>query len=261
MELLMHVNRKENGDIQLEGCEGKFLQIVLEALRIQYEIAVSKDVLYYDILPDGNFTGNVGKVQSGEADLTIGYLSWQEIRSKAVDFSMPYMLEELGFVTPKPGNIKSNLALLQVFDTTMWIGICFVLTIMSILFEKFKGSVGNNLLRLLGTVVGQSSNIGNCSLSSKMLLTAWLLYTLSNQTWDKNSIVVVTASDLLIHVNRKENGEVQLEGCEGKFFQIVLEALRIEYEIVVSKGNSFGKALPDGNFTDMIGMVQRVKLT
>ncbi|GIY91416.1 glutamate receptor ionotropic, delta-1 [Caerostris extrusa] len=177
-ELLMNVNRKENGEVQLEGCEGKFLQIVLEALRIQYEIVVSKDMIYYDILPDGNFTGNVGKVQRGEAHLTISYLPRQEIRSKDVDFSMPYTLDELTFLTPKPGNIKSNLALLQVFDTTTWISICFVLIVMSVLFAKFKGSVGNNLFKLLGTVVGQSSNIGNGSLSSKMLLTAWFLFTL-----------------------------------------------------------------------------------
>ncbi|GIY91415.1 hypothetical protein CEXT_483781 [Caerostris extrusa] len=52
---------------------------------------------------------------------------------------------------------------------------------------------------------------------------------------EQKIIVVVNPSELLIHVNRKENGEVQLEGCEGKFVQIVLEALRIQYEIVVSK--------------------------
>ncbi|GIY44659.1 lig_chan-Glu_bd domain-containing protein [Caerostris extrusa] len=129
-------------------------------------------MIYYDILPDGNFTGNVGKVQRGEADLTISYLPRHEINSKAVDFSMPYTLDELSFITPKPGNIKSNLALLQVFDTTTWIGICIALIVMSISFAKFKDSVGNNLFKLLGTVVGQSSNIGNGSLSSKMLLTA-----------------------------------------------------------------------------------------
>ncbi|GIY44650.1 hypothetical protein CEXT_65881 [Caerostris extrusa] len=49
---------------------------------------------------------------------------------------------------------------------------------MSILFTKFKGSVGYNLFKLLGTVVGQSSNIGNRSLSSKILLTDWFLFTL-----------------------------------------------------------------------------------
>ncbi|GIY44648.1 hypothetical protein CEXT_65871 [Caerostris extrusa] len=43
-----------------------------------------------------------------------------EIRRKAVDFSTPYLLEETTFVTPMPGNIKSNLALLQVFDGTTY---------------------------------------------------------------------------------------------------------------------------------------------
>ncbi|GIY44663.1 hypothetical protein CEXT_65961 [Caerostris extrusa] len=78
---------------------------------------------------------------------------------------------------------------------------------------------------------------------------------------NRKTIVVVRPTELLMHVNRKENGEVQLEGCEGKFLQIVLEALRIQYEIVVSKDMLFGEPLPDGNFTGMIGMVQGVKLT
>ncbi|GIY33388.1 glutamate receptor ionotropic, delta-1 [Caerostris extrusa] len=110
MELLMHVNRKGNGDVQLEGCEGKFLQIVLEALRIQYEIVVSKDLLYGEPLPDGNFTGMIGMVQRGEADLTGGYLTMNEVRSKVVNFSIPYLIEETTFITPKPGNIKSNFS-------------------------------------------------------------------------------------------------------------------------------------------------------
>ncbi|GIY09187.1 hypothetical protein CEXT_451261 [Caerostris extrusa] len=53
-----------------------------------------------------------------------------------------------------------------------------MLIVMSILFAQFKGSVGYNLFKLLGTVVGQSSTIGNCSLRSKILLTAWFLFTL-----------------------------------------------------------------------------------
>ncbi|GIY33390.1 hypothetical protein CEXT_134461 [Caerostris extrusa] len=48
---------------------------------------------------------------------------------------------------------------------------------MSILFAKFKGSVGYNLFKLLGIVVGQSSTMGNGSSSCKILLTAWLLFT------------------------------------------------------------------------------------
>ncbi|GIX99265.1 uncharacterized protein CEXT_116851 [Caerostris extrusa] len=135
-------------------------------------------MLYYDPLPDGNFTGILGMVQGGEADLTITYMPTKKYYSKSIDFSVPYKQEELTFITPKPGNIKSNLALLQVFDTTTWIGICIVLIVMSIVFAKFKGSVGTNLLKLLGTVVGQSSTIGNCSLRSKILLTAWFLFTL-----------------------------------------------------------------------------------
>ncbi|GIY44661.1 RNase H domain-containing protein [Caerostris extrusa] len=100
-----------------------------------------------------------------------------ERNSKAVDFSIPYLVEESTFITPRPVNIKSNFTFLQVFDATTWFCLCAVLIVMSILFAKFKDSVGYNLFKLLGTIIGQSSNIGNSSLSSRILLTAFLLFT------------------------------------------------------------------------------------
>ncbi|GIY09188.1 hypothetical protein CEXT_451271 [Caerostris extrusa] len=102
LELLIHVNRAENGEMQLGGPDGKFLKIVLEALRIQYEIIVTQDILYYEPLPDGNFTGILGMVQRGEADLGLSYMPTKEIHSKSIGFSAPYKQEELTFITPKP---------------------------------------------------------------------------------------------------------------------------------------------------------------
>ncbi|GIY04579.1 glutamate receptor ionotropic, delta-1 [Caerostris extrusa] len=154
------------------------LQIVLEALKIKYEIVIveiSKDMLYSNPLPDGNFTGMVGMVQREEVDLAMTCMAMNEIRSKVVNFSMNYYTGGISFVTAKPQNSKQNSALLQVSDTATWIGVGIVLITMSILFAKFKGSVGNNLFKLIGTVVEQSSNIGDGSLRSKILLTAWLL--------------------------------------------------------------------------------------
>ncbi|GIY54812.1 glutamate receptor ionotropic, delta-1 [Caerostris extrusa] len=156
----------------------KFLQIVLEALKIKYEIVISKDMLYGDPLPDGNFTGMVGMVQREEVDLAMTYLAMNEIRSKVVNFSMPYYADRISFITSKPENSKQNLALLYVSDAPTWIAMVIVLIVMSVLFAKFKGSVGNNLFRLMGTVVGQSLNIGNGSLRSRILLAAWLLLAL-----------------------------------------------------------------------------------
>ncbi|GIY93749.1 uncharacterized protein CEXT_632421 [Caerostris extrusa] len=172
----MYLNKSESGAVTLHGCEGKFLQIVLEALKIKYEIVISKDMLFGDPLPDGNFTGMVGMVQREEVDLAMTYLAMNEIRSKVINFSMPYYATGISFITAKPENSKHNLALLQVFDTTTWIGIGIVLIVMSILFAKFKGSVENNLFKLTGTIVRQSSNFGKSSLRSRILLTAWILF-------------------------------------------------------------------------------------
>ncbi|GIY54814.1 glutamate receptor ionotropic, delta-1 [Caerostris extrusa] len=85
-------------------------------------------MLYGDPLPDGNFTGMVGMVQRGEADLAMTYLSLNEIRSKVVNFSWPYCAEGISFITAKPINYEQKLALLQVSDIATWMGIGIVLT-------------------------------------------------------------------------------------------------------------------------------------
>ncbi|GIY93747.1 uncharacterized protein CEXT_632401 [Caerostris extrusa] len=123
MEFVMYLNKSESGAVTLDGCEGKFLQIVLEALKIKYEILISKDMLYSNPLPDGNFTGMVGMVQRGEVDLAMTCLAVNEIRSKVVNFSMPYYTGGISFITDKSQNSKQNLALLHISDTPTWIGI------------------------------------------------------------------------------------------------------------------------------------------
>ncbi|GIY04583.1 hypothetical protein CEXT_350941 [Caerostris extrusa] len=67
MEFLMYFNKSESRAVNPDGSEGKFLQIVLEALKIKYEIVISKDMLYGDPLPDDNFNGMVGMVQEGRS--------------------------------------------------------------------------------------------------------------------------------------------------------------------------------------------------
>ncbi|GIY93748.1 glutamate receptor ionotropic, delta-1 [Caerostris extrusa] len=136
MEYLMTFNKSESGTVNLNGSEGKFLQIVLEALKIKYEIVVSKDMLHGDPLPDGNFTGMVGMVQREEVDLAMTHLVLTEIRSKAVNFSLPYYAERISFITAKPENSKQNLALFQVSDTPTWIGVGIVLIVMSVFFLR-----------------------------------------------------------------------------------------------------------------------------
>ncbi|GIY04575.1 glutamate receptor ionotropic, delta-1 [Caerostris extrusa] len=79
----MNLSKSESGAVNLDGCEGKFLQIVLEALQIKYEIVVSKDMLYGDPLPDGNFTGMVDMVQRGEVDLAMTCLAVNEIHIRS----------------------------------------------------------------------------------------------------------------------------------------------------------------------------------
>ncbi|GFW50475.1 glutamate receptor ionotropic, delta-2 [Trichonephila clavipes] len=56
----------------------------------------------------------------------------------------------------------------------------------------------------------------------------------------------------------KANGELlELSGAEGKLLDVISRALQFRLEIVVPEDNKFGQKGPDGNWTGVIGMVQR----
>ncbi|GIY54811.1 glutamate receptor ionotropic, delta-1 [Caerostris extrusa] len=133
MEYLLDLNKSESGAVNLDGCEGKFLQIVLEALKIKYEIVISKDMLYGDPLPDGNFTGMVGMVQRGEVDLAMTSLAVTEIRSKVVNFSMPYYTAGISFVT-----VRSGILLTAWLLFVLLISLSYSVTLLSHLIQPAK---------------------------------------------------------------------------------------------------------------------------
>ncbi|GFQ78549.1 glutamate receptor ionotropic, delta-2 [Trichonephila clavata] len=58
-------------------------------------------------------------------------------------------------------------------------------------------------------------------------------------------------------VNLGADGELKLSGAEGRLLDIISHALRSCLEIVVPEDNKFGQQGPDGNWTGVIGMVQR----
>lgn len=55
--------------------DGRFISLLSEALDFQYEILVPEDEEYGTSLPDGNWTGLIGKAQREEVDLSIAYIN------------------------------------------------------------------------------------------------------------------------------------------------------------------------------------------
>ncbi|XP_055950920.1 glutamate receptor ionotropic, delta-1-like [Argiope bruennichi] len=60
-----------------------------------------------------------------------------------------------------------------------------------------------------------------------------------------------------LQVDLKTGGQQQLIGIEGRFLDEVSKALHSSLEIIVSEDGEIGRKGPDGNWTGIIGLVQR----
>ena len=70
---------------------------------------------------DGQWTGIIGKVVNGTADMALGYLSSTPQRETVVDFTVPYFHTPITFLTPKY-KMSSNLKtlILKPFNPVVW---------------------------------------------------------------------------------------------------------------------------------------------
>ena len=71
-------------------------------------------------LPNGTWTGMIGDVIYGRADIALGDLSLTDERLTVVDFTTPYLYSPATFLTRN--NLKlSQMAILKPFDISVWI--------------------------------------------------------------------------------------------------------------------------------------------
>ncbi|GFS87219.1 uncharacterized protein NPIL_323531 [Nephila pilipes] len=70
------------------------------------------------------------------------------------------------------------------------------------------------------------------------------------------AVVVVPVRNVL-EVNRSEDGEIKFHYLEGLFFQEVLKALGLQYDIMFPENNAYGDELPNGTWSGLIGMLQK----
>ncbi|KAF8777985.1 Glutamate receptor like protein [Argiope bruennichi] len=88
----------ETGAVELGNFEGKYLQVVLDNLSMDYKFVFPKEKQYGKLLPNGSWNGMIGMLQRGEADLAFTYLTVTEERAKVVNFSTVYTMDACIFV-------------------------------------------------------------------------------------------------------------------------------------------------------------------
>ncbi|GFX80963.1 lig_chan-Glu_bd domain-containing protein [Trichonephila clavipes] len=113
-------NRNSSGT-SLSGIEGKLLETLASALNFRYEIVSPDDGQWGTMKADGNWSGIIGMVAKGEADMGLSYLAITENRNKVVDFSSPYYVIDRAFVTDQPGLLPKYAVFLYPFKLRVWI--------------------------------------------------------------------------------------------------------------------------------------------
>lgn len=95
--------------------------LVCQTLDVYCKILIGPDNEFGRLLPDGNWSGLIGMIKHGEADLAVSTIGMTEERVKAVKFSYPVWISEITFITNKPEHSHDIWTLIHPFSMEIWI--------------------------------------------------------------------------------------------------------------------------------------------
>ncbi|XP_015921278.2 probable glutamate receptor [Parasteatoda tepidariorum] len=173
----IEVKRIEN-TTTISGLEGEFIKLLARALNFDYEIFIPPD-FYGEMDASGNYTGMTGMLQRNEVDMGFTYLDVTYERSKVVDSSVPYCHLEKTFMMNHAPFLSKTSAFTYPFGTLTWILFFIVLFSISVLFQTLispKDSIISVFFNLWGSSFGQGMNYNPRSMSRRIPLGIWLLY-------------------------------------------------------------------------------------
>ncbi|GFS53078.1 glutamate receptor ionotropic, delta-1 [Nephila pilipes] len=178
IELMGHPPTEEGG-IKFFGFQGKYLEAILQGLKAQFELVVAEDREWGQLLPDGNWTGMIGKIQKDQADIAVFMMTVTELRSDVVDYSPTYTTEDMTFAIEKPGKLPKSLAFVRTFDSYIWIVTLITLIIFPMMYKillRCKDTYIQVLLMLVTTLLKQPIVEGNGSLRFHLLISSWMIF-------------------------------------------------------------------------------------
>ncbi|XP_063721141.1 probable glutamate receptor isoform X2 [Symsagittifera roscoffensis] len=116
---------RKHDDGKLSGYCYDLAQKLSEQMNMDLSMKLVADSQYGQQTDENTWTGMVGEVMTGKAQVAIAPLTVTTERSKFVSFTKPFMSSYLGFVAKKPVYEVTNtdvvLNMLQVFSLAVWI--------------------------------------------------------------------------------------------------------------------------------------------
>ncbi|XP_029637805.1 glutamate receptor 2 [Octopus sinensis] len=122
-----YMEEKHESGTEQHGYIVDMLAEMAPLMNVTFEINLVKDGHFGQIREDGNWTGMIGEVISGHADIAAAPLTLTLDRLKHVDMSFPFLSSGYKIVIKKPEAIQMTRGLfivLKPFTTPVW---CFII--------------------------------------------------------------------------------------------------------------------------------------
>ncbi|KAK3777311.1 hypothetical protein RRG08_038459 [Elysia crispata] len=169
----------------------------------------------YGFLEDSEWTGCIGNVVRGEADVILGALTVTVERDKVMDFTLPYYdFAGIQIMMKREDSSTKLYYYASVFTTPAWLSIFGVLGVTSILLWAFERITQSNR-KQESTMVSKESYTNTVALSiiSSEELNAGTLNSNENPGTDQTKLDTDSAEKILTSLNDSNgNNEVTING-------------------------------------------------
>ncbi|GFY62987.1 probable glutamate receptor [Trichonephila inaurata madagascariensis] len=167
---IFQAHKDKNGTLRgFSGTDFPLLQMLSKHLPFSYDLLVRTDYAFGSIDKNGEWTGMIGMLKRNEADMALGWMSNTYDRQKVVDFSFPYLIDSIIFITATPKNLQRELPFVNPFQSLVWIYLLislvlsgFALSILSIPItgnkngkESFFGRWFKEIRKIFALLLGQ----------------------------------------------------------------------------------------------------------
>ncbi|GFU40891.1 lig_chan-Glu_bd domain-containing protein [Nephila pilipes] len=176
---IFEIYPNSDGKPRIDGIEAKLVKTIMSKIGVDYEIVIPKDGQYGLKLNDGNWTGIMGMLHKGEADIGVSNIGMYEDRYKSVDFSLPYMWEGMHFSYLKSAYQEDLFGFLRLFDFSTFmsfLGSLFLTAIVILIILKKQETFSSIMLYLFGSFLRQTLILHKQINEWKIIFMSWLVF-------------------------------------------------------------------------------------
>lgn len=158
-----------------DDVDHKLTAILAEKLGFSYKLISPLDGEYGRHLPNGKWSGMVGMIERGEADLILYRLSMTNIRAEIIDYSYPYHLDRQTFATLNPELSVNVASFLKPFSNSVWISIVVCIFIIPLVYFILYRRKLSCLSIISNSSLEHLNSLSKCAFKATCIISAMFL--------------------------------------------------------------------------------------